>query len=227
MTTYSTYVDGTYGQPQTTHKMGKGMYVLAQQVDFSLQNLDAGLGDVLRVLQLPPETLVLASWVRMLTAGTTNGSVDLGYGSDVNYWGNGLVLDSARLVPSMLVGTVARTTATINDGADDTKSVTIADSTFGDTCTVNFSVDAIDLTMYAYTQAADTVEVTMHNSAGAGRDPIGTFEIFVDKAPRAKTPLLFASADTIDLTATTDIADANIVAGVAEVKALCIDLRLA
>lgn len=227
MANFDTYIDGTYGQPQTTHKMGKGMYVLAQQVDFSLQNLDAGDGDVLRVLQVPAETLVLASWVRMLTAGTTNGTVDLGYGSDVNYWGNGLVLDSARLVPSMLVGTVARTTAGISDGADDTKSVTIADATFGDTCTVNFSVDAIDLTMYAYTQAADTVEVTMHNSSGTSRDPIGDFEIFVDKAPRGKVPFLFSSSDTIDLKATTDIANADISSGVAEVKALCIDLRLA
>lgn len=227
MATYDSYIDGTYGRPQTTHNLGKAMYVLGQTVNFANQNLDAGDGDVLRVLQIPPETLILKCWLRMLTDGTTNGTVDLGYGSDVNYWGNGLVLDSARLVPSMLVGTVARSTATINDGADDTKSVTIADATFGDTCTVNFSVDAIDLTMYAYTQAADTVEVTMHNSAGAGRDPIGTFEIFVDKAPRAKTPLLLTSADTIDLKATTDIANADISAGVVEVKALCIDLRLA
>jgi len=227
MANYNTYIDGTYGKPQTRHELGDAMYVVSQQVNFASQNLDAGNGDVLRTLQIPAETLILASWIRMLTTGTTNGTVDLGYGSDVNYWGNGLVLDSARLVPAMLVGTVARTTAAIADGDDDTKSVTIADATFGDTCTVNFSVDAIDLGLYAYTQAADTVEVVIHNSAGASRDPIGTFEIFVDKAPRAKHPLLLTSADTIDLKATTDIADANIVAGIAEVKALCIDLRLA
>lgn len=227
MSNYDVYIDGTYGQPQTRHNLGKSMYVLTQQVDFSLQNLNAGNGDVLRTLQVPAETLVLNSWIRMLTAATDDGTVDLGYGSDVNYWGNGLVLDSARQVPSMLTGTVARTTSSISDGDSDTKSVTIADATFGDICTVNLGVDSIDLTVHAYVQAADTVEVTMHNSSGAGRDPVGTFEIFVDKAPRAKHPLLFSSADTIDLKATTDIADADIITGIAEVKAVCIDLRLA
>lgn len=227
MSTYSTYINGTYGSPQTTHKLGKAMYILAQQVNFAKQNLDAGDGDVLRVLQVPAETLILKAWIRMITAGTTNATVDLGYGTDVNYWGNGLVLDSARVVPAMLVGTVARGSAGIDDGNSDTKSATIADATFGDICTVNLPADGLDCTTFANVQSADTVEVYIHNSAGTSRDPVGTYEIFVDKAPRAKVPLLMSSADTIDLKATTDIANADISAGIAEVKALCIDLRLA
>lgn len=227
MATYDVYIDGTYGQPPTRHDLGKAMYVVTQQVNFASQNLAHASADVLRVLQIPAETLVLNAWIRMLTAGTTNGTVDLGYGSDVDYWGNGLVLDSIRLVPAMLVGTVARGSSSISDGDSDTKSATIADATFGDTCTVNLPADGLDCTVSANVRDPDTVEVYIHNSASAPRDPIGTFEIFVDKAPRAKVPLLFSSADTIDLIATTDIASVNIAAGIAEVKALCIDLRLA
>lgn len=64
-------------------------------VDCSKQNLDAGNGDVAEVIPIPAGTTVLAAWIRIITAETTNGTVDLGYGGSVNAWGDALAVDSA------------------------------------------------------------------------------------------------------------------------------------
>jgi hypothetical protein len=64
-------------------------------VDCSKQNLDAGNGDVAQVIPIPAGTTVLSAWIRVITAETTNGTCDLGYGGNVDEWGDALALDSA------------------------------------------------------------------------------------------------------------------------------------
>lgn len=96
----TTYVfhDGTItGQmvpPQHTPEEDE-MFILRNIVDCSKQNLDAGAADVGQVLSIPAGTTVIACWLRMITAETANGTVDLGYGGSVNAWGNALAVDSA------------------------------------------------------------------------------------------------------------------------------------
>lgn len=227
MGTYDVYVDGTYGDPQTISRNDDSMFLLSQQVNFALQNLDAGDGDVLRVLDLRPETLVLACWLRVIKAAPTSATVDFGYGSDVNYWGNGLILHTVGIAPSVLTGTFTRSDGNIATGDSETSSLTIAGATVGDTCTLSMDADAIDLMFYAYVKEANSIKIVAQNGVLGARDPDGDYEVFVDKAPRGHDPLLFSSTDTIDLVATTDISDVNITSGIVQVSALCVDLRLA
>ena len=63
-------------------------------VDCSKQTLDAGNGDVAQVIPIPAGTTVLAAWIRVITAETTNGTCDLGYGGG-DEWGDALALDTA------------------------------------------------------------------------------------------------------------------------------------
>jgi len=227
MANYDSYIDGTYGKAPKTRRIDGALYLLTQTVNFAQQNLDAGNGDVLRVLAIRPETLVLKCWARVLSAAPTNATVDLGYGSDVNYWGNGLKIDAAGIPDTVLTGTVERSGAAIAVDDSETNIITIAGATFGDTCTVNMSDDAEDLMFHAYVQAATKVETVAQNDHTDTVDPDGTYEVFVDKAPMGHQPLLFTSADTIDLIATTDLQDVNIISGILRVGAICLDERLA
>lgn len=226
MADYDSYIDGTYGDPQITSRMGDSMLLLSKEVDFSLRNLDAGVGDVLRVLEIRPETLVLAAWLRVKTGAPSDSTLDLGYGSDVNYWGNGLVVDTVGEVPTILTGTLSRSAGDIATDESETNSMTINGATFGDTCIINMQADAIDLMFYAYVKSANTVETVAQNSSGGNRDPDGVYEVFVDKAPMSHVPLLFTASDTLDIVATDDLADVNVVSGIVEVKAIILDLRL-
>jgi len=70
------------------------MFVLRNIVDFSKQTLEAGESDVAQVLSIPAGTTVIACWLRIITAETASGTVDLGYAAG-NSWGNALALDGS------------------------------------------------------------------------------------------------------------------------------------
>lgn len=63
-------------------------------VDCSKQTLDAGVGDVGQVLPIEAGETVIAAWLRVITAETANGTVDLGLAGS-NEYGNALAVDSA------------------------------------------------------------------------------------------------------------------------------------
>jgi len=71
------------------------VFVRRAIVDCSKQTLNAGDGDVLQVLPVYAGETVLSAHIRVITAETTNGTCDLGYGGSANAWGNALALDSA------------------------------------------------------------------------------------------------------------------------------------
>jgi len=142
-TTYVFYDGSITGQmipPKHTPEEDE-MFILRNIVDFSKQTLEAGEGDIAQVLSVPAGTTVIACWLRIITAETANGTVDLGYAGN-NTWGDALGLDG--------------------------------------------SVGAI---------------------LGATHDWV---------------PYHFVSADTIDITATTDTADVDIDGGKVEVTAVCL-----
>ena len=97
--TASTYVfyDGSIAGQQKPAEYTLEENVLTVRrviVDCSKQSLDAGNGDIAQVIPIPAGTTVLAAWIRVITAETTNGTVDLGYGGS-NQWGDALAVDSA------------------------------------------------------------------------------------------------------------------------------------
>ena len=95
-TTYVFYDGSISGQmvpPRHTPEEDE-MFILRNIVDFSKQTLEAGEGDIAQVLYIPADTTVIACWLRIITAETTNGTVDLGYGGS-NGWGDALGLDGS------------------------------------------------------------------------------------------------------------------------------------
>jgi len=97
--TYTDFVDGTYKNPLVSVNADR-MYILRGKVDFAHQNMNAGDADVIQALDIPAGAHVLKVWIVTLTrtgdssGNQTNVSLDLGYGSDVDYWGDGLYVST-------------------------------------------------------------------------------------------------------------------------------------
>ncbi|MDA3807430.1 MAG: hypothetical protein PF440_05870 [Thiomicrorhabdus sp.] len=69
--------------------------ILRNIVDCAKQNLDAGVGDIGQVLIIPAGTLVLECGIRIITAETANGTLDLGVTTtNAAQWGVALAVDS-------------------------------------------------------------------------------------------------------------------------------------
>ena len=85
------------GIPKTVDSLPNtsGYYTRSNIVDFSKQTLDAGNADIAQVINVPADTWVVQVLVRTITAETTNGTVDLGSGLDVDQWGDALVVSTA------------------------------------------------------------------------------------------------------------------------------------
>lgn len=95
-TTYVFYDGSITGQivpPKHTPEEDE-MFILRNIVDFSKQTLQAGESDVAQVLSIPAGTTVIACWLRIITAETTNGTVDLGYAAN-EFWGDALAVDGS------------------------------------------------------------------------------------------------------------------------------------
>lgn len=105
-TTYTDFVDGTYKNPNPVVRSDR-LAILRAKVDFGHQALDAGLGDVHQVLDIPAGTYVLKVWVTTDTAvphatQSPGATIDVGYGTDPDYWGDGLKIQTAGItgIPS-------------------------------------------------------------------------------------------------------------------------------
>ena len=126
MATYN-FTDGSIaGQikpPETTLSENQP-FILRNILDFSKQTLDAGNGDVAQALNVPAGTTVITAWIRVITAETTNGTVDLGYGGDVDKWGDGVAIDTANAIVG---ATVARVYFASADTIDVKATIDVAD----------------------------------------------------------------------------------------------------
>jgi hypothetical protein len=96
-TTYN-FTDGSIAgvpKPPEHTPIEDRLFVRRNIIDCGLQTLEAGAADVGQCINIPAGTTVLAAWIRIITAETTNGTLDLGYGGAVNVWGDALAVDTA------------------------------------------------------------------------------------------------------------------------------------
>lgn len=124
-------------------KPGRGfIYIMKRFVDFSVtaNNLNAGNGDVLPVLPIRAGELVLAVFIELLTACSTNATVDVGTGNDVDHFFAGYELDAQPHTANPDVGTAKHHTPLYFNAADtiDLKATT-------DTADVDISSGALNL----------------------------------------------------------------------------------
>lgn len=104
MATYN-FTDGSIsGMPKIADTLPNttGTFVRSNIVDCSLQNLDAGDGDVGQVINIPADTFVMRVLLRTITAETANGTVDLGHGGNADVWGDALAIDAAAGIVATL-----------------------------------------------------------------------------------------------------------------------------
>jgi hypothetical protein len=88
-TTYN-FTDGSIsGQPKVHDTLPNttGLFVRSNIVDFANQNLDSGENDIAKVINVPADTWVLMTAIRVLTAETANSEILLGSGLDYDQWG--------------------------------------------------------------------------------------------------------------------------------------------
>lgn len=193
-------------------------------IDCSLQTLDAGEADVAQCLSIPADTTVISCFIRVLTAETADGSVDLGYGTDADYWGSCLHIDATGSTSQVLTGSETWDPGVIGDGNEEMEEVTVVGAAIGDPVIVSHTSDLADLELTASVTAEDTVTVVLSNSTGGDINVLtGLLEVSILKAPRATAPLFFATADTIDVTASAVNGDVNIDGAKFEVIAVCIN----
>lgn len=228
--TYSEYVDGSVRNPNPVQVqvINKWMQLHRIVIDISQFNagsgLDAGEADVGQVLIIPKDCFVKQVWIRVTTAAPTNSTIDIGYGSDVDYFGNAIAIDATGVPQNVLVGTSTWDAASIGDGNEEVDEITVNGAALGDPVLLTFSLDVADLTLAGSVTAADTVTAQLGNWTGGAIDlDEATATAYVLKAPLAGTPLYIAAEDTLDIKATDDTADVDIATGVIEVYMLLID----
>uniref|UniRef100_A0A6H1ZJ68 Putative structural protein n=1 Tax=viral metagenome TaxID=1070528 RepID=A0A6H1ZJ68_9ZZZZ len=221
--TYTKWIDGTLRNPisQQVIEINNYMRLYRHQINFAAQTLDAGNGDVAQVILLPKNCMVLKAWIRVVTACPTNSTVDLGYGSDVDYFGNALPLDATGISKTVLTASGEWNPGSISDGDEEAKTLTVDSVASGDVVQFTFSLSLQDLALTGSVSASNTVNAVLGNWTGGAIDlATGTLVAYAYKAPLESVPLLLSTSDTIDIKATTDIADVNISSGVIEVNVL-------
>lgn len=218
METYATFLD-----EYKTVKLMKDMWFHTRAINFALQSLDAGNGDVHQALNVFPGDIVIAAWLKVLTACPDRTTVDFGNGGIVNRWGNAMPLDAVGYVSPILTGSKTFDYDMIEDKSSQTVDLIVDGAAFGDTVIASPSIDIADMLINAAIIQPDTVMCQLANLTG-GTLNLGSLvlSVFVNKAPLAGMPWVVTEADTIDIKATKDSMDVNIDSGIVEVNALIV-----
>jgi hypothetical protein len=177
---------------------------------------NAAANDVFQVIPVITNDIVFSVWAEVVTACTTSATVDLGYGTDPDYFGKKLLVDSVGHCRNVLFGTKTWNPYLVYDKSSHTDELNVAGARHGDHVTASPSIDVADMTLDAKVIHDDWVSLTYSNLTGGRLDlPEHTIDVVVGKAPNMASPLHFTSSDTIDVTANTAIT-----AGVLKVSAL-------
>ena len=224
-TTYTTYLDKPKYKKEWVFSPSHKLVRVA--VNFALQTLDASASDVQQLITVPANTMVLRCWPVVTTSGTANASIDIGYGGDADFWGNAVALDNTGC-NTILFASTTWDAGSIADGDEEAKEITVDGAALGDSViSVNHGVDVADLAIVAQVTAANTVTAQLGNWTGGAIDLASTTtQVYVDKAIRGRAPFILSAtaADTIDITATVNAADADPASGVVEIYAELLSL---
>ncbi len=105
MTTYNFTDKSILGVPKPPEMTVDETLLVVRRniIDTTLQNLDAGDGDIAQVINIPANTTVLWAGIRVMTADAANSTVDLGVTTtNADQWGDALSLATANVLVGML-----------------------------------------------------------------------------------------------------------------------------
>ena len=197
-------------------------------VNFTIQSLDAGDGDVHECIPISAGHIVLYAWIEVDAVCPDNSTVDLGTGTSPNYWGSGLYLDATGHAASVLTSLDnVYPPDVIKAGEEYATQVDIVGASHGDMVTVSSTtnVDTADVRFSGEVIRPNVVGISIQNTTNGGLSlPDLALATSINKAPKANTPYVFSANDTIDIKATTDDQDVNITSGNITVSALVLKL---
>jgi len=208
----------------TIYRASDCEFVIRQKIYFTNDPLDAGRGLLHKAINVLQGDIVTAVWLDVVDACPENATVDIGYGSVPNYWGNGVVLDTAGPVGNILTASDVwgfDQLQGMGRGGGDSIEIEVAGATWGDHVSVIPSDEVLGMLLTGNVIHPNRVEVTMTNITDdkvLNPDKM-TFTVVVNKAPLAGVPWMVQSADTIDVKATTDLEDVDINSGAIDVFA--------
>jgi len=195
MTTYDTFLGGP-----KMRVYQRGLILLEKRVHLGVQGLAAN--DVHQAIPVLENDVILNAWAKVESRCDDDATIDLGYGTNVNYWGNKLLVDSTGHCKTLLHGTLTWNAYEINDKSEHTNEKEITGVRFGDHVTVSSGMDLADMALSGAVIHKNWVAVTLVNNTGGCLDLASqSFDIAVNKAPQATSPLLIELSDTIDITA--------------------------
>ena len=91
--------------------------------------------------------------------------------TDAKEFNNLMAMTADGDVKGLILGSATVNVASLDDGAGATQSITVPGVALGDIVIgTSFGVDLVDMTVTAYVQAADTVEVRVQNESTAPVD---------------------------------------------------------
>lgn len=95
--------------------------------------------------------------------------------TDAKEFNNLMAMTADGAVKGLILGSATVNVASLDDGAGATQSITVPGVALGDIVIgTSFGVDLVDMTVTAYVQAADTVEVRVQNESTATVDLAST-----------------------------------------------------
>jgi hypothetical protein len=95
--------------------------------------------------------------------------------TEAKYMGNLEALTGELQVKRILYGSATVDVGTLADGVGSTHSITVNGVALGDIVLgASFGVDVVDMSITAYVQAANTVEVRVQNESAAGTNLAST-----------------------------------------------------
>jgi len=104
-------------------KLGPDMFIGQRYVDVDRQTGASANGqidqnDVLTAIPIRAGDVVIAAWVEVTTACTGGASADIGVGEKVDYWANGVALDSTIIETNSSAATGGPHKFSVNDTVD-------------------------------------------------------------------------------------------------------------
>lgn len=108
-------------------------------------------------------------------------AVDFSRGrNDQKDFDNLMALTGEGQVKQILYGSATIDVGSLSDGAGSTHQVTVTGAALGDIVIVGPPVDAVDMTITAYVQAANTIDIRVQNESGSATDlASGTWRVLV------------------------------------------------
>ena len=204
----------TFLNAAKTRAHEKGLTLLSRKAYFGVENASAG--DVFEMLQLLSGDIVFAAWANVISKGDSNATIDLGYGTDPDYFGNAMPVDALGHCRTMLTGSLTWDAPEVADGIEETNEIEIDGARFGDHVTVSSGMDLADMSLTGEVISNNNIAVHLLNLTGGTLDLASqVIDVAVNKAPQMGSPLILSASDTIDITANDALTQ-----GIIEVSAL-------